>query len=125
MEWFRKAVHKVRQIQRIKRSRGFAFSQNESGQADLIRYVERLRHWIRVWMTKAVPLVESTTQQRGNPRVRSGQGFDSTFILESTNMLWKRYWKVFYFVHNINSLKSNKYGFVLTVNVWCDLRNRC
>ncbi|KAJ3395913.1 hypothetical protein HDU92_004588 [Lobulomyces angularis] len=37
MEWFRKAVHKVRQIQRLKRNRGFAFSQNESGQADLIR----------------------------------------------------------------------------------------
>ncbi|KAI8910338.1 hypothetical protein EDD86DRAFT_205155 [Gorgonomyces haynaldii] len=36
-EWFRKAVHKVRQIQRIKRSKGFAFSQNESGQAGLIR----------------------------------------------------------------------------------------
>ncbi|KAJ3221416.1 hypothetical protein HK099_003538 [Clydaea vesicula] len=37
MEWFRKAVHKVRQIQRLKRNRGFAFSQNESGQAELIR----------------------------------------------------------------------------------------
>ena len=37
MEWFRKAVHKVRAIQRIKRARGFAFSQNESGQASLIR----------------------------------------------------------------------------------------
>lgn len=37
MEWFRKAVHKARMIQRLKRSRGYAFSQNESGQADLIR----------------------------------------------------------------------------------------
>jgi phospholipid-transporting ATPase len=36
-EWFRKAVHKVRAIQRIKQTRGFAFSQNESGQAGLIR----------------------------------------------------------------------------------------
>ncbi|KAJ3004607.1 hypothetical protein HKX48_001136 [Thoreauomyces humboldtii] len=37
MEWFRKAVHKVRMIQRLKLTRGFAFSQNESGQANLIR----------------------------------------------------------------------------------------
>lgn len=36
-ELFRKAVHKLRQIQRIKQSRGYAFSQNESGQANLIR----------------------------------------------------------------------------------------
>ncbi|KAJ2992991.1 hypothetical protein HDV02_002716 [Globomyces sp. JEL0801] len=37
MEWFRKAVHKVRAIQRTKQARGFAFSQNESGQEKLIR----------------------------------------------------------------------------------------
>ncbi|KAI8058138.1 hypothetical protein BDF22DRAFT_724944 [Syncephalis plumigaleata] len=37
MERFRKAVHKVRLIQRLKRNRGFAFSQSESGQAHLIR----------------------------------------------------------------------------------------
>ncbi|KAJ3408052.1 hypothetical protein HDU80_007046 [Chytriomyces hyalinus] len=37
MEWFKKAVYKVRQIQRLKRSRGFAFSQTETGQANLIR----------------------------------------------------------------------------------------
>jgi phospholipid-transporting ATPase len=37
MEMFRKAVRKVRQIQRIKRNRGFAYSQSEGGQADLIR----------------------------------------------------------------------------------------
>ncbi|KAJ3194673.1 hypothetical protein HK101_002203 [Irineochytrium annulatum] len=43
MEWFRKAVHKVRQIQRIKRTRGFAFSQNESGQANLIRLYDTTR----------------------------------------------------------------------------------
>ena len=43
MEWFRKAVHKVRQVQRLKRSRGFAFSQNESGQADLIRVYDTTR----------------------------------------------------------------------------------
>ncbi len=39
-EYFRKAVHKVRMIQRLKRNRGYSFSQNESGQADLIRKYE-------------------------------------------------------------------------------------
>ncbi|ORY37234.1 phospholipid-translocating P-type ATPase [Rhizoclosmatium globosum] len=37
MDWFKKAVYKARQIQRLKRSRGFAFSQTETGQANLIR----------------------------------------------------------------------------------------
>ncbi|KAI8603373.1 hypothetical protein EDD21DRAFT_442079 [Dissophora ornata] len=37
MERFRKAVHKVRNIQRLRRNRGFAFSQNESGTARLVR----------------------------------------------------------------------------------------
>ncbi|KAJ3339680.1 hypothetical protein HDU93_007906 [Gonapodya sp. JEL0774] len=37
MEWFRKAVHKVRMIQRMKRNRGYAFSQNETGTANLVR----------------------------------------------------------------------------------------
>ncbi|KAF9189250.1 hypothetical protein BGZ50_000866 [Haplosporangium sp. Z 11] len=37
MERFRKAVHKVRNIQRLRRNRGFAFSQNESGTAKLAR----------------------------------------------------------------------------------------
>ncbi|KAI9220298.1 hypothetical protein BC828DRAFT_405948 [Blastocladiella britannica] len=43
MERFRQAVHKVRMIQRLKRNRGFAFSQNESGQADLIRVYDTTR----------------------------------------------------------------------------------
>ncbi|KAJ1516593.1 hypothetical protein HMI54_011154 [Coelomomyces lativittatus] len=37
MERFRQAVHKVRIMQRMKRNRGFAFAQGDSGQADLIR----------------------------------------------------------------------------------------
>lgn len=38
MEQFQKAIRKVRAVQRLRRSRGFAFSQNESGQeAHLIR----------------------------------------------------------------------------------------
>nr|KAJ3420256.1 hypothetical protein HK105_005907 [Polyrhizophydium stewartii] len=43
MERFRKAVHKVRQIQRVKRAKGFAFSQNEGGQASLIRQYDTTR----------------------------------------------------------------------------------
>ncbi|KAI9097375.1 hypothetical protein DFS34DRAFT_122083 [Phlyctochytrium arcticum] len=43
MEFFRKAVTKIRQFQRVKRNRGFAFSQNESGQAALIRLYDTTR----------------------------------------------------------------------------------
>ncbi|KAJ1978950.1 aminophospholipid translocase [Dimargaris verticillata] len=43
MERFRKAVHKVRMIQRLRRTRGYAFSQNESGQAKLIRSYDTTR----------------------------------------------------------------------------------
>ncbi|KAI8987868.1 hypothetical protein BDF20DRAFT_813789 [Mycotypha africana] len=37
MDRFRQAVNKVRRIQRLKRNRGYAFSQNDSDQAKLIR----------------------------------------------------------------------------------------
>ncbi|KAJ2550178.1 aminophospholipid translocase [Coemansia sp. RSA 1933] len=37
MERFKKAVHKVRLLQRLRRTRGYAFSQNEGGQEKLIR----------------------------------------------------------------------------------------
>ncbi|RUP42794.1 hypothetical protein BC936DRAFT_138082 [Jimgerdemannia flammicorona] len=37
MDRFRQAVNKVRRIQRLKRNRGYAFSQNESGQNKIIR----------------------------------------------------------------------------------------
>ncbi|KAJ3190997.1 hypothetical protein HK101_008184 [Irineochytrium annulatum] len=43
MNWFRKAVYKVRQTQRLKRTRGYAFSQNETGQANLIRVYDTTR----------------------------------------------------------------------------------
>ncbi|KAJ1673414.1 aminophospholipid translocase [Spiromyces aspiralis] len=43
MERFRKAVHKVRLIQRIRRTRGYAFSQNEGGQTKLIRSYDTTR----------------------------------------------------------------------------------
>jgi phospholipid-transporting ATPase len=43
MELFRKAVHKVRLVARQKRSRGFAFSQGDSGQANLIRIYDTTR----------------------------------------------------------------------------------
>jgi phospholipid-transporting ATPase len=37
MDRFRQAVNKVRRIQRLKRSRGYAFSQNETDQTKIIR----------------------------------------------------------------------------------------
>lgn len=37
MDRFRQAVNKVRRIQRLKRNRGYAFSQNESDQTKIIR----------------------------------------------------------------------------------------
>jgi phospholipid-transporting ATPase len=42
-EWFRKAVTKVRMIQRLKRTRGYAFSQNESRQSEIIRVYDTTR----------------------------------------------------------------------------------
>jgi phospholipid-transporting ATPase len=43
MERFRKAVHKVRMIQRLKNNRGYAFSQNEGGQDKVIRSYDTTR----------------------------------------------------------------------------------
>lgn len=37
MDRFRQAVNKVRKIQRLKQTRGFAFSQNDTDQTKLIR----------------------------------------------------------------------------------------
>lgn len=37
MDRFRQAVNKVRRIQRLKRNRGYAFSQNETDQTKIIR----------------------------------------------------------------------------------------
>lgn len=37
MDRFRRAVNKVRKIQRLKQSRGFAFTQNENDQSRIIR----------------------------------------------------------------------------------------
>ncbi len=35
--WFTKSVNKVKMINRMRKTRGFAFSQSEGGQANLIR----------------------------------------------------------------------------------------
>jgi phospholipid-transporting ATPase len=43
LELFKKQVQKVRVTQRSKRNRGFAFSQNEDGQAHLIRIYDTTR----------------------------------------------------------------------------------
>ena len=44
LQHFRKAVHKARAAQRMKRNRGFAFSQNEGGQADIMRLYDTTRY---------------------------------------------------------------------------------
>jgi phospholipid-transporting ATPase len=44
MERFKKQVQKVRVVQRSKRNRGFAFSQNEDGEANLIRIYDTTRY---------------------------------------------------------------------------------
>jgi phospholipid-transporting ATPase len=44
MELFKKQVQKVRVVQRSKRNRGFAFSQNEDGEAHLIRIYDTTRY---------------------------------------------------------------------------------
>ncbi|KAI8638204.1 hypothetical protein BD408DRAFT_423376 [Parasitella parasitica] len=43
MDRFRRAVNKVRKIQRLKQSRGFAFAQNESDQSRIIRMYDTTR----------------------------------------------------------------------------------
>jgi len=42
MEQFQKAIRKVRAVQRLRRNRGFAFSQNESGQVMYRTYVIKM-----------------------------------------------------------------------------------
>lgn len=42
MEQFQKAIKKVRAVQRMRRNRGFAFSQTEEGQEQIIRSCELL-----------------------------------------------------------------------------------
>lgn len=43
MDRFRQAVNKVRKIQRLKKTRGFAFSQNETDQGKLIRMYDTFK----------------------------------------------------------------------------------
>lgn len=43
MDRFRRAVNKVRKIQRLKQSRGFAFAQNDNDQSRLIRMYDTTR----------------------------------------------------------------------------------
>lgn len=45
MEQFQKAIKKVRATQRMRRNRGFAFSQTEEGQEQLIRSCTFLSRW--------------------------------------------------------------------------------
>lgn len=40
MEQFQKAIRKVRQVQRMRKQRGYAFSQGDEGQARVVRAYE-------------------------------------------------------------------------------------
>lgn len=49
MDRFRQAVNKVRRIQRLKRSRGYAFSQNETDQTKIIRAYDTTQQKPQGW----------------------------------------------------------------------------
>lgn len=44
MEQFQKAIRKVRQVQRMRKQRGYAFSQAEEGQTRLIQAYDTTQH---------------------------------------------------------------------------------
>lgn len=44
MEQFQKAIRKVRQVQRMRKQRGYAFSQAEEGQTKLIQAYDTTQH---------------------------------------------------------------------------------
>jgi phospholipid-transporting ATPase len=63
MEQFQKAIRKVRQVQRMRKQRGYAFSQGDEGQMRLIRAYDTTQHRGKYGEMKAVP--HSGQQNRG------------------------------------------------------------
>jgi phospholipid-transporting ATPase len=55
MEQFQKAIRKVRQVQRMRKQRGYAFSQGDEGQMRLIRAYDTTQHRGKYGEMKAVP----------------------------------------------------------------------
>lgn len=63
MEQFQKAIRKVRQVQRMRKQRGYAFSQGDEGQMRLIRAYDTTQHRGKYGEMKAVP--HNGPQHRG------------------------------------------------------------
>ena len=63
MEQFQKAIRKVRQVQRMRNQRGYAFSQGDEGQMRLIRAYDTTQHRGKYGEMKAVP--HNGQQNRG------------------------------------------------------------
>src|SRR5277367_6724136 len=63
MEQFQKAIRKVRQVQRMRKQRGYAFSQGDEGQMRLIRAYDTTQHRGKYGEMKAVP--HNAQQNRG------------------------------------------------------------
>lgn len=63
MEQFQKAIRKVRQVQRMRKQRGYAFSQGDEGQMRLIRAYDTTQHRGKYGEMKAVP--HSGQENRG------------------------------------------------------------
>jgi phospholipid-transporting ATPase len=63
MEQFQKAIRKVRQVQRMRKQRGYAFSQGDEGQMRLIRAYDTTQHRGKYGEMKAAPHGEQ--QNRG------------------------------------------------------------
>jgi hypothetical protein len=63
MEQFQKAIRKVRQVQRMRKQRGYAFSQGDEGQMRLIRAYDTTQHRGKYGEMKAVP--QNGQQNRG------------------------------------------------------------
>jgi phospholipid-transporting ATPase len=68
MEQFQKAIRKVRQVQRMRKQRGYAFSQGDEGQMRLIRAYDTTQHRGKYGEMKAVP-------QRGSAQFQGSGGY--------------------------------------------------
>lgn len=55
MEQFQKAIRKVRQVQRMRKQRGYAFSHADESQMRLIRAYDTTQHRGKYGEMKAVP----------------------------------------------------------------------
>lgn len=57
MDRFRQAVNKVRKIQRLKQSRGYAFSQSDTDQTKIIRVYDTTQQKPTGWNNSSSPIM--------------------------------------------------------------------